>query len=172
MLTLTLQLDLTGDLLGQLVTVWSTMLMGSLKQGKCLQKRVFRCEIEAGGHIHDIPNENRVQFHCEKIRVEKFCKIFSSIVQPRSRLPIIHLTCGTFTLMRFTMICTQNQIATRNLVKVLAVTDCTIFASIIVKVSIRADFCLLNFRAKCDTWISSLCRSYEYYRKLITGRVQ
>ena len=26
----------------------------------------YGCEIEAGGHIHEIPNENRVQFHCEK----------------------------------------------------------------------------------------------------------
>ena len=83
MLTLTLQLDLTGDLLGQLATVWSTMLMGSLKQGKCLQKRVFRCEIEAGGHIHDIPNENRVQFHCEKIRVElSFAKLLLQKFDP------------------------------------------------------------------------------------------
>ena len=38
----------------------------SWKAGTCVEHDAFGCEIEAGGHIHSIPNENRVQFHCEK----------------------------------------------------------------------------------------------------------
>ena len=38
---------------------------GSWQAGSCFGHDAYGCQIEAGGHIHDIANEDRVQYHCE-----------------------------------------------------------------------------------------------------------
>ena len=38
---------------------------GSWQTGSCFGHDAYGCQIEAGGHIHDIANDDRIQYHCE-----------------------------------------------------------------------------------------------------------